>query len=72
MAGIVMMLNKDFMKLVAVSLMVASPVAFYFMNQWLEDFAYRISLSWWMFALAGAMAALIVLFTTGYQSIKSS
>jgi putative ABC transport system permease protein len=70
--SIVVMLNKDFMKLVAVSLMLASPIAFYFMNQWLEDFAYRISLSWWMFALAGVMAALIVLATTGYQSIKAS
>ncbi|MBX2956140.1 MAG: ABC transporter permease [Cyclobacteriaceae bacterium] len=71
-SNIVLMLNKDFMKLVTVSLMVASPISIYFMNQWLEDFSYRISLSWWMFALAGLMAALIVLATTGYQSIKAS
>jgi putative ABC transport system permease protein len=54
------------------SLVTASPFAFYFMNRWLEDFAYRITLQWWMFALAGIIACTIVLVTTFYQSIKAS
>ncbi len=70
--GIVLLLNKDFLKLVAFATVVASPVAFYFMNRWLQDFAYRIKLEWWMFALAGLSAGFIVFFTTAYQSVKAS
>lgn len=70
--NIMIMLNKDFIKLALVALIIASPVVFYFMSRWLEDFAYRISLEWWMFALAGIVACMIVVITTGYQSIKAS
>ena len=71
-SSIVIMLNRDFLKLVALSLIVASPIAFYFMDRWLEGFAYRITWQWWMFALAGLVAGAVVLITTGYQSIKAS
>ncbi|MCW5912466.1 MAG: ABC transporter permease [Cyclobacteriaceae bacterium] len=71
-ASIVMMLNKDFMKLVLIALMIASPVAVYFMNRWLEGFAYRITLQWWMFALAGIISLTIAFLTTAYQSVKAS
>lgn len=70
--SIVVMINKDFLKLIVLSLAISGPLAFYFMNRWLEGFAYRITLEWWMFALAGVVACGIVFFTTGYQSIKAS
>jgi putative ABC transport system permease protein len=70
--GIVSMLNKDFIRLVVISLAVASPIAFYYMNRRLENFTYHVSLQWWMFALAGIIAGAVVLITTGYQSIKAS
>lgn len=49
------LLATDFLKLVALAIVIASPVAYYFMNQWLKDFAYRIDMQWWMFALAGVL-----------------
>lgn len=70
--GIVAMLSKDFIKLVVVSLIVAFPVAGWVMNAWLNNFNYRISLSWWMFAVAGAAALLIAFLTVSYQSIRAA
>lgn len=70
--SIILMVHKDFLKLIALSLAIAGPVASYFMNRWLEQFAYRIALEWWMFALAGVVACALVFITTGYQSIKAS
>src|SRR6185312_5819440 len=49
--GVVLLLSKDFIKLVVISLLIASPVAWYFMNKWLQDFAYRINISWWVFMI---------------------
>jgi len=49
----------------------AWPIAYYFMNKWLEDFAYRIEISWWMFALAGGIALVIALATVSIQAIKA-
>ncbi len=71
-AGIVGMLSKDFVRLVMASLIIAFPVAWWAMNAWLDNFAYRISLSWWMFALAGTLALLIAFITVSYQSIKAA
>ena len=71
-AGIVYLLSKDFLRLVAIALLIASPVAWYFMNKWLEDFAYRISMGGWIFVAAGAMALLIALITVSYQAIKAA
>jgi putative ABC transport system permease protein len=70
--GIVALLSSDFLKLVLLSIVLASPVAWYFMSNWLNDFAYRINLSWWIFILAGAMALLIALVTVIFQAIKAA
>lgn len=69
---IVTLLSKDFLKLVGISAIVAFPVAWYFMNNWLRDFAYRISMPWWIFIIAGIAAALIALITISFQAIKAA
>ena len=71
-AGIVAMLSKDFIKLVAVSLVVAFPVAWWMMNDWLDNFAYRINISAWVFVIAGVCALLIALVTVSFQAIKAA
>jgi ABC-type antimicrobial peptide transport system permease subunit len=70
--GIVAMLSMDFIKLVLVSIVVASPLGWYFMNGWLKDFAYHINIQWWVFALTGLLAILIALLTISYQSIRAA
>jgi len=70
--GITAMLSKDFVKLVIISIIVASPVAWWAMTRWLQDFAYRISISWWMVAVAGLSAIVIALLTISFQSIKAA
>ncbi|HEX7844514.1 MAG TPA: ABC transporter permease [Chitinophagaceae bacterium] len=69
--GIVGMLSKDFLKLVVLALIVAAPLAWYFMHKWLQDFAYRISIGWWIFIIAGLMAAVIAFITIGFQAVKA-
>jgi putative ABC transport system permease protein len=71
-AGIALLLSKDFIKLVAVSLIVAFPVAWWAMNKWLDNFAYRIHIAWWMFAAAGLGALFIALVTVSSQAIKAA
>jgi len=71
-ASVVGMLSKDFLKLVLLSLLIASPIAWYFMEKWLQDFAYRITISWWMFALAGAAAVVVAFATVASQSIRAA
>ena len=71
-AGISGLLAKDFLALVLVAIVIATPIAYYFMQQWLADFAYRIELQWWMFALAGLAAVLIAFLTVGFQSVKAA
>lgn len=66
------MLNLDFVKWVALSFVIATPLAWYAMNKWLENFAYKTELSWWIFALAGLMALGIALLTVSYQSYKAA
>lgn len=66
------MLSRDFLKLVLLAAVLAIPVAWWAMRLWLQDFAYRISLSWWMFALAAAAALLVALGTVGYQALKAA
>ncbi|HSN08777.1 MAG TPA: FtsX-like permease family protein, partial [Hanamia sp.] len=70
--GIVQMLSKDFLKLVAVAFVIAVPVAWYGMSIWLHDFAYRINISWWIFIAAGVAAFLIALLTVSFQAIKAA
>jgi len=71
-SGIVSMLSMDFIKLVFVSILVASPIAWYFSNQWLQGYAYRIDIQWWIFAIAGAIALFIAFVTISSQSIKAA
>jgi putative ABC transport system permease protein len=70
--GVVLMLSRDFMKPVAISILIASPVAWYFMHKWLQDFAYRIDIDWWIFILAGACAVLIAQLTVSFMTIKAA
>jgi len=70
--GIVQMLSKDFMKLVAIAFVLAAPAAWYFMHKWLQDFAYRINISWWIFVAAGLAALLIALVTVSFQAIRAA
>ncbi|MBD2753496.1 ABC transporter permease [Spirosoma validum] len=71
-ASVVALLSKDFLKLVVIAIVIASPLAWYAMNRWLQDFAYKIDLSWWVFALAGFLAIGIALVTVSFQSIKAA
>ena len=66
------LLTVDFLKLVLVAIVIASPIAWYFMNQWLADFAYRTPVQWWVFALAGGLALLLAVVTIGFQSVKAA
>lgn len=71
-SNIVTLLIKDFLVLVLIAFIIASPVAWWGMNKWLQSFAYRINISWWMFALAGLCTVIIVLLTISFQSIKAA
>jgi putative ABC transport system permease protein len=66
------LLSIDFVKLVLIAIVIASPIAWYGMNKWLQDFAYKAPISWWIFALAGFTAIIIALFTVSFQSIKAA
>ena len=70
--GIVKLLSKDFLLWVGISIVIATPIAWYIMNNWLQDFAYRINISWWMFVLSGCIAILIALITVSFQALKAS
>ena len=70
--GIISLLSKDFLKPVLLALVLATPLAWYFMKNWLTDFAYRIEIEWWMFALTGFLAIGVALLTVGFQSVKAA
>jgi putative ABC transport system permease protein len=70
--NITSMLSKDFLRLVIISVVIASPLAWFVMNKWLQDFAYRVHISWWIFAIAGLIALLIALITVSFQAIKAA
>ncbi len=71
-AGILKLISKDFVKLVAIAILIASPIAWWGMNKWLEGFAYKVNISWWVFAIAGISALLIALLTVIFQAIKAA
>ena len=71
-SGIVQLLSKDFLKLVLISFVIASPIAWWAMNKWLQGFNYRVPVTWWMFATAGLIAIFIALFTVSFQAIKAA
>jgi len=66
------MLSKDFVRLVLISIVIASPIAWYFMNHWLQDFAYRTNITWWVFIMAGVSSVVIALITVSFQAIKAA
>jgi putative ABC transport system permease protein len=72
LAGIIGLLTKDFFKLIIIAMFIATPLAWYFMNQWLQDFAYRISPGWWLFAAAGLLSLIIAFITIGFHAVKAS
>jgi putative ABC transport system permease protein len=69
---VMVMLNNDFVKWVVVAFVIATPIAYYAMNKWLENFAYKTALSWWIFALSGVLALVIALLTVSWQSWKAA
>jgi putative ABC transport system permease protein len=71
-ASIVALLSKDFLRLVLIAIVIASPIAWYAMNRWLNGFAYKIDIEWWMFAGAGLLAVGIALLTVSFQSVKAA
>ena len=66
------LLNKDFVKWVVIAIVIAVPVAWFIMNKWLENYAYRINLNWWIFASAGVIAVSVALITVSWQSWKAA
>ena len=71
-AGIVQLLAIDFMKLVLIGIVIAVPIAWYVMSKWLQNFAYRVEVQWWIFAVSGFLAFLVAMFTVSFQSVKAA
>ena len=71
-SGIVGLLSGDFLKLVLIAAFIASPLAWYFMHEWLQDFSYRISIGWWVFVIAGIIALFIALVTISFRAVKAA
>ena len=69
---ITLLLSSEFIKMILVSFIIASPIAYWLMDNWLRDFAYRINIAWWIFALSGMLAVLIALITVSFESIKAA
>ena len=69
---LVALLSKDFLQLVLLAFVIASPLAWWAMDNWLQDFEYRIKISWWIFAISGFLAVLIAFLTVSYQAIKAA
>ena len=71
-AGVTSLLSKDFLKLVGIAFLLASPLAYWIMTRWLQDFSYHISIKWWVFGLAGLSAMFIAFVTVSFQAIKAA
>ena len=70
--NIVYLFSKEFILLIAIAFVIAAPIAWYYMHQWLQDYAYRISISWWLFAAGGFVAIIIALTTISFQAVKAA
>ena len=70
--GLTGLLSKEFLQLVLISFLIATPIAWFLMDRWLKDFAYRINISWWIIASSGLLALLIALFTISFQAIRAA
>ena len=66
------MLSKDFLKMVVVSIIIVFPIAWWAMSKWLQDFAYRVDIAWWVFGLAALVIIVIALLTISFQAIKAA
>jgi predicted permease len=71
-ANIVYLFSKEFIILIAIAFAIATPIAWYYMNQWLQDYAYRINVSWWIFLIGGIAAIIIALATISFQAVKAA
>jgi putative ABC transport system permease protein len=71
-SNIVLLLSKDFIKLVLMAIVIAVPIAYYILHNWLQDFAYRITISWWIFGLSGVVAIAVALATISFQAVKAA
>jgi putative ABC transport system permease protein len=71
-SNIVMMLSKDFLILVGIAMLIAFPLAYYWLDKILQDYAYRISIGWWIFALTGITTIVLTLLTVGWKAIKAA
>ena len=71
-SSIVLLISKDFLLMVFVAIVIASPIAWFASNKWLQDFAYRIHINWWIFIVAGAVSLMIAAFTISMQAIKAA
>jgi putative ABC transport system permease protein len=71
-SSLTVLISKNYVKLVLIAIGIATPIAWFFLDKWLQDFAYRIDISWWMFVLAGSMALCLTLLTVSFQSIKAA
>ena len=71
-SGIINLLSKEFLRLVILACFIAMPLAWYFMNTWLKDFAYRTGINWWVFVLAGMLSLIIAIVTISFQAIKAA
>jgi putative ABC transport system permease protein len=71
-ANLIMLLSNDFLKLIAIAALISFPIAWWGMNLWLQDFAYRTSISWWIFVIAGSLAVTIAMITVSYQALKAA
>jgi len=71
-SGMINLLSKDFLRLVVISFLIAAPLAWWFMHKWLQDFVYRISISWWVFVLSGCIALFIAMATVSFQAVKAA
>jgi putative ABC transport system permease protein len=72
MTNITSMLSRDFLKLIIISILIATPVAWFAMNRWLQDFTYRVSIGWWVFVVAGILVLLIAFIAVSFQAIKAA
>jgi putative ABC transport system permease protein len=72
LANILQLFSKEFIMLVTIAFVIAAPLSYYFMNGWLQGFAYHIELSWWMFALGAILTIAIALVTISFQTVKAA
>lgn len=71
-SSVVYLFSKEFIILIVIAFAIASPIAWYFMDKWLQDYAYRINISWWIFIIGGLAAIMIALLTVSFQAIKAA